>query len=88
VKCYSLLGCHDEAGSLLCHERCPLLAAGRDRVSELEARYVITLKDGSDLAVTACYSRLDDTAGAGDEIIAGESTLLVLEPAHSAPLCR
>ncbi len=81
VKCYSLLGCHDEAGSLLCHERCPLLAARLNHMSEQEARYVITLKDGSELPVTARYSRLNDGAGgAGEEGIASESTLLVLEP--------
>ncbi|HEU5438004.1 MAG TPA: winged helix-turn-helix domain-containing protein [Ktedonobacterales bacterium] len=74
VKCYSLLGCHDEAGALLCHGRCVLRQGMPRGVSDQQAQYVITLKDGRELPVTAHYSRLD---GAGVE---GDCTLLVLQP--------
>lgn len=74
VKCYSLLGCHDEDGALLCHGRCVLRQGGPAHMSERQARYVITLKDGRELPVEAHYSRLGDASAAGDY------TLLVLQP--------
>ncbi|HEX6797185.1 MAG TPA: winged helix-turn-helix domain-containing protein [Ktedonobacterales bacterium] len=74
VKCYSLLGCHDEDGALLCHGRCVLRQGGLTHMSERQARYVITLKDGRELPVEAHYSRLGDTSAAGDY------TLLVRQP--------
>jgi DNA-binding response OmpR family regulator len=74
VKCYSLLGCHDEHGALLCHGRCVLREGMPRGLSDQQAQYVITLKDGRELPVTAHYSRLD---GSGVE---GDCTLLVLQP--------
>ena len=74
VKCYSLLGCHDEEGALLCHGRCVLRQGELAPMSERQARYVITLKDGRELPVEAHYSRLGDASAAGDY------TLLVLQP--------
>ncbi len=74
VKCYSLLGCHDEDGMLLCSGRCVLRQGGVGSVGDQRARYVITLKDGRELPVEAHYSRL---AGAGTD---GDCTLLMLQP--------
>lgn len=74
VKCYSLLGCHDEDGALLCYGRCVLRQGGMEHMRDQQARYVITLKDGRELPVEAHYSRL---AGIGSE---GDCTLLVLQP--------
>jgi DNA-binding response OmpR family regulator len=74
VKCYSLLGCHDEDGTLLCHGRCVLRQGDLGSLSDHRARYVITLKDGRELPVEAHYSRLP---GVG---IGGDCTLLVLQP--------
>ena len=47
VKCYSLLGCHDANGGLLCHGRCALRDGALRNTSEHQAHYVITLKDVS-----------------------------------------
>lgn len=74
VTCYSLLGCHDEDGGLLCHDRCVLRQGGLGRMSDRQAHYVITLKDGRELPVEAHYSRL---VGPGAE---ADCTLLVLHP--------
>jgi DNA-binding response OmpR family regulator len=74
VKCYSLLGCHDEDGTLLCHGRCVLWQGDLGSSSDHQARYIITLKDGRELPVEAHYSRL---VGAGAE---EEYMLLMLRP--------
>ncbi len=74
VKCYSLLGCHSEDGTLLCHDNCPLHAARRAGLRDQHAHYVITLKDGRELPVAAEYTRLGD----GDDL--SECTLLLLQP--------
>lgn len=76
VKCYSLLGCHDENGTLLCNGRCVLRQGGQGSVGDQQARYVITLKDGRELPVEAHYSHLAGT-GTGTE---GDCTLLVFQP--------
>ena len=74
VTCYSLLGCHSEDGALLCHGRCVLRPGAPDGASDQQARYVITRKDGRELAVDANYSRLDGVDGEG------VCTLLTLQP--------
>jgi DNA-binding response OmpR family regulator len=79
VKCYSLLSCHSADGRLLCRDDCPLHAARRVGLREQHARYVITLKDGRELPVTAEYRRLNRDDDARD------CTLLLLEP-EQAPL--
>jgi DNA-binding response OmpR family regulator len=76
VKCYSLLGCHDEDGALLCHGRCVLRQGGRSSVDDQQAHYVITLKDGRELPVEAHYSRLAGSGTGAD----GDCTLLMLSP--------
>lgn len=76
VKCYSLLGCHNADGALLCHELCPMRQAQHSGLSDQQAHYVITLKDGRELAVAAHYSRLIDAG------IADDCTLLVLQPEY------
>jgi DNA-binding response OmpR family regulator len=77
VKCYSLLGCHDANGGLLCHGRCALRDGALRNTSEHQARYVITLKDGRELPVSAHYSRLSTDDGDGAE---SGYTLLALQP--------
>lgn len=74
VKCYSLLGCHSGEGTLLCYGACPMRVALDNGLSDQQARYVITLKDGRELAVSAHYSRLN-LAG-----MQSECMLLVLQP--------
>lgn len=74
VTCYSLLGCHSEDGALLCHGRCALRQGAPDGSGEQQTRYVITRKDGRELAVDAHYSRLDGVDGEG------VCTLLTLHP--------
>ncbi len=74
VTCYSLLGCHSEDGTLLCHGRCALRPGAQERSNDQQARYVITLKDGRELPVDAHYSRLDGVEGEG------VCTLLTLQP--------
>jgi PAS domain S-box-containing protein len=74
VKCYSLLGCHDDEGTLLCHGRCVLQQRQLDTVGEQQCRYVITRKDGRELPVEAPYSRL------GTDSSADDCTLLMLQP--------
>lgn len=74
VKCYSLLGCHGEDGTLLCHERCVLRSGSLGELSDQQTRYVITRKDGRELPVEAHYSRLANTDGETD------CTLLMLQP--------
>jgi DNA-binding response OmpR family regulator len=76
VKCYSLLGCHDADGTLLCHRRCAMGRGGQGSVSDHQDHYVITLKDGREVPVEAHYTRLD--AGVGAE--GGEYMLLMLQP--------
>jgi DNA-binding response OmpR family regulator len=74
VKCYSLLGCHSDDGTLLCHDSCPMRQAQAANVNDQQAHYLITLKDGRELPVAAHYSRLSAT---------GPNTgcvLLVLQP--------
>ena len=75
VKCYSLLGCHSTDGTMLCHDRCPMCMGLRNGMSDQQAHYVITLKDGRELPVAAHYSRLRD-AGSWRDCV-----LLVLRPA-------
>lgn len=58
AKCYSLLGCHDSNGTLLCHEHCALQARALNRLSDQTAHYSITLKDGREVPVQAHYSTL------------------------------
>lgn len=65
VTCYSLLGCHDRAGKLLCDERCALHAALRAGQSDHQMHYVITRKDGRQVMVAAHYSRLDEGTAEG-----------------------
>jgi PAS domain S-box-containing protein len=72
VKCFSLLGCHSEDGTLLCHDRCALQQGQRDELSDQRRQYVITRKDGQELQVEAHYSWLGATSG--------DCTLLVLQP--------
>lgn len=59
VTCYSLLGCHDEGSTLLCHDRCVLRGGALASLRDQQAHYRITCKDGRDLAVEAHYSRLE-----------------------------
>lgn len=75
VKCYSLLGCHSADGTMLCHDKCPMCMGLRHGMSDQQAHYVITLKDGRELPVAAHYSRLRD-AGSWRDCV-----LLVLRPA-------
>lgn len=74
VKCYSLLGCHSADGALLCHELCPMRQARRNGLSDHQAHYVITLKDGRELPVAAHYTHLTDAGATHD------CTLLALQP--------
>lgn len=79
VTCYSLLGCHNASGMMLCHDTCPMRLALLSGVNDHQAHYVITLKDGRELPVAAHYSRLSDLGGQSDCV------LLVLQP-ESAPV--
>ena len=79
VKCYSLLGCHNVSGMMLCHDTCPMRQALLSGVNDHQAQYVITLKDGRELPVAAHYSRLSDRGEPGDCV------LLVLQPAPASP---
>jgi DNA-binding response OmpR family regulator len=81
AKCYSLLGCHRNDGTLLCHEHCALHAGALNRLSDQTAYYSITLKDGREIAVQAHYSTLGALSdGKG-------YTLLALEPeSKNSPL--
>ena len=74
VKCYSLLGCHSGDGALLCYDNCPMRQALGGGVSEHQAHYVITLKDGREVPVAARYSRLGAMGPSSDCV------LLVLQP--------
>lgn len=74
VKCYSLLGCHNADGMMLCHDTCPMRLALLNGVNDHQAHYVITLKDGRETPVAAHYSRLSDLDGQSDCV------LLVLQP--------
>lgn len=78
VKCYSLLGCHNREGALLCYDACPMRTALLSGVNDQEARYIIMRKDGSELPVMAHYSRLRAEGARSDYV------LLVLQP-ESAP---
>ena len=74
VKCYSLLGCHNSEGAMLCYGACPMRDALLSGVNDHEARYVVTLKDGREAPVRARYSRFSVE---GDQ---RDCVLLVLEP--------
>lgn len=74
VKCYSLLGCHSSAGTMLCHDACPMRQALFTGVNDHQAHYIITLKDGRELPVAAHYTRLDNSGGQPDCV------LLTLQP--------
>lgn len=74
VKCYSLLGCHNSDGTLLCHDSCPMRQALFSGVNDHQAHYIITLKDGRELPVAAHYSRLGNAGSRNDCV------LLVLQP--------
>ncbi|MDE3229388.1 MAG: winged helix-turn-helix domain-containing protein [Chloroflexota bacterium] len=74
VKCYSLLGCHNPDGTLLCNGACPMRTALLHGVNDHQARYVITLKDGRETPVTAHYSRFSVDGAQGDCV------LLALQP--------
>ena len=78
VTCYSLLGCHNADGTMLCHDACPMRSALLNGVNDYQARYVITLKDGRELPVAARYTRFSASGAQGDGV------LLVLQP-ESAP---
>jgi DNA-binding response OmpR family regulator len=69
VKCYSLLSCHDEDGTLLCEERCAWRAALRAGSSELQMPYTITCKDGRQIPVMAHYRQLADTAPESEGVV-------------------
>lgn len=74
VTCYSLLGCHDEGSTLLCHDRCVLRGGALAGLRDQQARYQITCKDGREMPVEAHYSRLEVDGNEAD------CTLLVLRP--------
>lgn len=74
VTCYSLLGCHNADGTMLCHDACPMRSTLLNGVNEHQARYVITLKDGREMPVTARYTRFS-VAGSQSDCV-----LLVLQP--------
>lgn len=74
VKCYSLLGCHNSDGTMLCHDSCPMRLALVSGLNDHQAHYIITLKDGRELPVAAHYSRLS-IAGSPRDCV-----LLVLQP--------
>jgi DNA-binding winged helix-turn-helix (wHTH) protein len=80
VKCYSLLGCHNRDGTMLCHDTCPMRMALFNGVSDHQAHYVITLKDGRELPVAAHYSRLSIANNRSDCVL----LVLQAEGAHSA----
>jgi PAS domain S-box-containing protein len=80
VKCYSLLGCHNREGALLCYDACPMRTALLSGINEQQARYIIMRKDGTELPVAAHYSRLRPTTG--DE--RSDCVLLVLQPEGTA----
>lgn len=80
AKCYSLLGCHDANGTLLCHEHCALQTGILNRLSDQTAHYSITLKDGREVPVQAHYSTLGAlTDGPG-------YMLLTLDPETTKPV--
>jgi DNA-binding response OmpR family regulator len=74
VKCYSLLGCHDDHGTMLCHDACPMRMGLVGGVNDHQAHYIITLKDGRELPIAAHYSRLNISGSQRDCV------LLVLQP--------
>jgi DNA-binding response OmpR family regulator len=74
VKCYSLLGCHNSAGTMLCHDACPMRQTLLAGLNDHQAHYIITLKDGRELPVTAHYTRLGNTGSQRDCV------LLALQP--------
>jgi DNA-binding response OmpR family regulator len=78
VKCYSLLGCHNSDGTMLCHDTCPMRLALFNGVNDHQAHYIITLKDGRELPVAAHYSRLNNV---GDQ---SDCVLLALQPEPEA----
>ncbi|HEX9035406.1 MAG TPA: winged helix-turn-helix domain-containing protein [Ktedonobacterales bacterium] len=80
VTCYSLLGCHSRDGALLCYDACPMRVALVSGVDERQARYNIMLKDGSELTVSASYSRLRLSDAERDCV------LLVLQPERERAL--
>ncbi len=63
VKCYSLLSCHNQQGTLLCYDQCALRSMLADRLAEQAARYTITLKDGCEIPVEAHYTILGEEKG-------------------------
>ena len=79
VKCYSLLGCHNSDGTMLCHDSCPMRLALVNGVNDHQARYIITLKDGRELPVMAHYSRLNNAEHQQDCV------LLMLQPERIQP---
>lgn len=80
VKCYSLLGCHNREGALLCYDNCPMRTALLSGVNEQQARYIIMRKDGAELPVTAHYSRLRPSGASGASGAHSDCVLLVLQP--------
>lgn len=80
VKCYSLLGCHNSDGTMLCHGACPMRLALFSGINDHQAHYIITLKDGRELPVTAHYSRLNNVRDQSDCV------LLVLQPESAQTL--
>jgi len=60
AKCYSLLSCHQANGTMLCHEQCVMNAITHNQIGDQTACYLITLKDGREVPVTAHYRSLDE----------------------------
>jgi DNA-binding response OmpR family regulator len=71
AKCYSLLACHQENGTMLCREQCVVNTIARNQPGDQTARYSITLKDGREVPVKAHYSSLGEPGG---------YTMLALDP--------
>lgn len=78
VKCYSLLGCHNDDGTMLCHDTCPMRLALFSGANDHQTHYIITLKDGRELPVTAHYSRLNNSDNQHDCL------LLILQPERAS----
>lgn len=81
AKCYSLLGCHNSDGTLLCHDQCTLHTGMPNWLGDQTTYYSITLKDGREVPVQAHYSNLG-ALGDGDRDSDGKEgyMLLALDP--------
>jgi PAS domain-containing protein len=79
VKCYSLLGCHDEEGRLLCNRDCLLHKGALNQFREQTTHYCITLKDGREVPAVAHYTNLAEPGTKNAYI------LLALQPDAALP---